>query len=274
MNMFAIQLSLKNHQIENYVKSLKKHNLDYTFFSVYSDNDLIDNLPEVYGVNPFISLASIKGLKISQNLTEKNFNSLEDFNLFSNNFKKSFFYDIEKFDQKYYKNLDIPLLNKESEIINLKNNLKRKFNRDIFIKPTSDLKGFVGGILKKGETIEDFINKSRRMPNWIEESTLISEIKEIHSEYRFFIVDNEVVGSSRYMLKKSVVPSKDIPEEVMLVAPKYAKLYNPNRVFTMDLALLKNGSIEIVEYNCFNGSGTYEADLDNLVDILSKFNIN
>lgn len=273
MNMFAIQLSLKNHQIENYVKSLKKHNLDYTFFSVYSDNDLIDNLPEVYGVNPFISLASIKGLKISQNLTEKNFNSLEEFNLFSNNFKKSFFYDIEKFDQKYYKNLDIPLLNKESEIINLKNNLKRKFERDVFIKPTSDLKGFVGGILKKGETIEDFINGSKRMPNWIEETTLISEVKDIHSEYRFFIVDNEVVGSSRYMLEKSVIPSKDIPEEVNLIAPIYAKLYNPNRVFTMDLALLKNGSIEIVEYNCFNGSGTYDADLDNLVDVLSKFEI-
>jgi hypothetical protein len=271
--MFAIQLSLKNHQIENYVKSLKKHNLDYTFFSVYSDNDLIDNLPEVYGVNPFISLASIKGLKISQNLTEKNFNSLEEFNLFSNNFKKSFFYDIEKFDQKYYKNLDIPLLNKESEIINLKNNLKRKFERDVFIKPTSDLKGFVGGILKKGETIEDFINGSKRMPNWIEETTLISEVKDIHSEYRFFIVDNEVVGSSRYMLEKSVIPSKDIPEEVNLIAPIYAKLYNPNRVFTMDLALLKNGSIEIVEYNCFNGSGTYDADLDNLVDVLSKFEI-
>lgn len=58
-----------------------------------------------------------------------------------------------------------------------------------------------------------------------------------------------------------------------LIAPIYAKLYNPNRVFTMDLALLKNGSIEIVEYNCFNGSGTYDADLDNLVDVLSKFEI-
>lgn len=273
MNKFAIQLSLKNHQIENYVKSFKRHNLDYTFFSVYSDNDLIENLPEIYGYNPFISLASIKGLKISQNLTENNFNSLEDFKLFANNFKKSFFYDIEKFDQKYYKNLELPLLNKESEIINLECNLKRTFEEDIFIKPTSDLKGFVGGILRKGETIEEFIKKSSRMPNWIKEPSLISKVKDIHSEYRFFIVDNEIVASSRYMLEKSVIPSKDIPEEVMIIAPKYAKLYNPNRVFTMDLALLKNGSIEIVEYNCFNGSGTYDAVLDNLVDVLSKIKI-
>ncbi len=273
MNKFAVQLSLKNHQIENYVKSFKKHNLEYTFFSVYSDNDLIENLPESYGFNPFISLASIKGLKISQNLTEKNFNSLEDFNLFGNNFKKSFFYDIEKFDQKYYKNLDIPLLNKESEIINLKDNLKRKFEEDVFVKPTSDLKAFVGGVLKAGETIEELIKRSSRMPHWMEEPTLISKVKDIHSEYRFFVVDNKVVASSRYMLEKSVIPSKDIPEEVMIIAPKYAKLYNPNRVFTMDLALLKNGSIEIVEYNCFNGSGTYDADLDNLVDVLSKIEI-
>lgn len=52
-----------------------------------------------------------------------------------------------------------------------------------------------------------------------------------------------------------------------------AKKYKPSKVFTMDIGLLKNGDIEIVEYNCFNGSGTYAAPLEDLIIELMKIKL-
>lgn len=274
MNKFILQLSLKNHQLENYVKALKYNNAEYTFYSIYSDNNLIENLPEDFTHNNYISFASIKGLKLSKSLSVNNFNNEEEFNKYSSTYKTSFFYeDGNRFDQKYYKNIGLPLLNANSTIIDLEKSFNLSFNRDVFIKPTSDLKAFVGGIMKSGTTIIEFLQNCQRMENWKIEPSLIAEVKDIHSEYRFFVVGDEVITGSRYMFKKEVLPSIDIPEIIWEQAHKLAKMYQPDRVFTMDLALLENGNIEIVEYNCFNGSGTYYAPLNDLIKRLMDFNI-
>jgi hypothetical protein len=265
MNKFTIQLSLKNHQIENYVNALKNVGAKYSFFSLYSDTNLIDNLPLDFKDGNYITFAAIKALKLSRDLKPEFFENIDCYNLYKETYYKSFFYDDNLFDQKNYKNLDLPMINKNCEIISLKDNLDRTFEIEKFIKPTSDLKGFVGGIIKPGVSIEDFILNSARMPDWINEVSLISDIKEIHSEYRFFVVNNKVITGSRYMLNKEVLPSEIIPESVLSKAHELAKAYTPERVFTMDLGLLSNGEIEIVEYNCFNGSGTYYAPLEELM---------
>lgn len=165
------------------------------------------------------------------------------------------------------------MLNGESTIINLADNLNKTFDREVFIKPTSDLKGYIGGIIPVGTTIYDFLMRSSYMPHWKSEPTLIAEVKDIHSEYRFFVVGDRVVTGSRYILNKEVNPSVNIPKEVADKAVELAKVYAPDKVFTMDLALLNNGSIEIVEYNCFNGSGTYLAPLEELMKELMTLNI-
>lgn len=273
MNKFNIQLSLKNHQIENYVNALKNVGGSYSFFSLYSDTNLIDNLPLDFKDGNYITLAAIKALKLSRSLKPEFFENTNFYNLYKETYYKSFFYDDLLFDQKNYKNLDLPMINKNCEIISLHDNLDRTFDKEKFIKPTSDLKGFVGGIIKPGESIQEFILNSVRMPDWIDEISLISDIKDIHSEYRFFVVNNKVITGSRYMLNKEVSPSEIIPEIVLSKAHELAKFYTPAKVFTMDLGLLSNGDIEIVEYNCFNGSGTYYAPLEELMIELMNLEI-
>lgn len=274
MNSFIIQLSLRQQTLERYITSFRRMNANYHLFSLYSETDLIDNLPEDFTANNYIALASIKGLKLSRQLKETNFNSVEEFKNYKSTYETAFFYkDGQRFDQKYYKHLGLPLLNSNSKIVDLNEYLDTKFDKDVFIKPTSDLKGFVGGILKAGTTMGEFIDKTSRMPHWELEPTLIADVKKIHSEYRFFVVGDEVITGSRYMYKTQVIPSTEIPNSIWSAAHVYAKKYQPDRVFTMDLALLENGDIEIVEYNCFNGSGVYHAPLDELVKRLMEIDI-
>lgn len=276
MNNFLIQLSLKSYQIERYIDALKRIGAKYSFFSVYSDCDKVANFPEDYNHQDYISLAGIKALKISMNPIIDNFINEKEYHSFSKNFKKSFFYkDKNKFDQNYYANLDInlPLVNKEAKFLNIKENLNKSFSQEMFIKPSSDLKGFTAGIIQPNQTIKDYIYTTSRQASWLEETILVSPIKSIHSEYRFFIIDREVVASSRYRLMNESATSPIIPKEVLEKAHELSKLYQPDRVFTMDLALLENEKIEIMEYNCFNGSGTYKANLEDLFHKLIRINL-
>lgn len=269
MNKFIMQLSMQNHQLMNYMTALKHVGAEYHFYSIYSKTNLIDNLPDDFVNNDYIAFATIKALKLSKELTPENFGSDELYQKYASTYQTAFFYeDADKFDQKYYKNLGLPLLNGDAMVIDLSDNLDRTFDREVFIKPTSDLKGYIGGIIPVGTTIYDFLMSGSYMPHWKSETTLVAEVKDIHSEYRFFVIGNRVITGSRYMLNKEVSASVDIPAEVQKMAVELAKVYQPDKVFTMDLALLNNGSIEIVEYNCFNGSGTYLAPLEELMQEL------
>jgi hypothetical protein len=171
------------------------------------------------------------------------------------------FYDFEKFDQAYYGNLGLPLLNSEAVYIPIKENLKKSFNVDKFVKPSRDLKAFDAGILKKEQTIEDFIMSKSRQRFFLEEQLVVSDVLEMNDEYRFFVVDNEVVAGSAYRRNGIVGENTIVPDIVLAIAKKYAFLYKPADIFTMDLARLKDGSIKIIEYNCFNCSGVYLCDL-------------
>jgi hypothetical protein len=276
MNQFLIQLSLKSYQIQRHVEALKKVGADYSFFSVYSDCDKVANFPEQLATKNFISLAGIKALKISCNPQIEHFLNEEEYLNFATQYKKSFFYkDKDKFDQNYYNNLDIslPLVNKDALYFDLNKELYKVFEEDMFIKPSSDLKGFTAGIIKQGQSIFDYIHTTSRQKDWMDELVLISPLKKIHSEYRFFIVNKEVVASSRYRLMNESATSPIIPKEVLNKAHELSKLYQPDKVFTMDLALLENENIEIMEYNCFNGSGTYKANLEDLFNQLMELNL-
>lgn len=266
MRHFNIQLSLKDIQLNIYTSAINKLGLKYNFFSVYSDSDEIHNLPET---GDYISLAGIKALKISrlsQNLITDSEVAL--------NFKKSFFYkDVKYFDQAYYSNSNLPLLNNNAKYISLKDNLLNTFEEDKFIKPSSDLKGFIGGILERGRTVQDFLNNTTFQSSYMEETLLISDVQSIHSEYRFFVINNEVITGSMYKKNDKILVSNIIPRDVMICAHAYSKLYSPDKVFVMDLALLNNNTVKIIEYNCFNGSGCYDSDMLLVFDILKNIEI-
>lgn len=77
--------------------------------------------------------------KLSNYLTE---NQIKNKDIFYKKLKEGIFYDEINFDQEYYNKLDLPLLNKNSVFISIKDNKELSFDNDYFIKPSKDLKVF------------------------------------------------------------------------------------------------------------------------------------
>ena len=123
----------------------------------------------------------------------------------------------------------------------------------------------VGGVIYAGETIQNYIARTGySSPNIKSEKIVVSDIKEIQEEYRFFMHENKILGCSRYMLNSEVNPSDFVPEDIKECAIKYSELYNPSELYVMDLAVTPEG-IKIVEYNCWNASGFYHSNIRDII---------
>ncbi len=68
--------------------------------------------------------------------------------------KAGLFYDVQKFDQRHYSALDLPLLNNGAQYLPLREHLKTSFPVDKFIKPSRDLKAFDAFVLPANQSIE------------------------------------------------------------------------------------------------------------------------
>lgn len=173
--------------------------------------------------------------------------------------RQGIFYDEQKFDQAYYAGLGLPLLNSDATMYPIAANLTLAFDSDRFIKPSKDEKAFDAGILASGETIEEFIARQPQARNWIGESAVIASCKAIIAEYRFFVVEGEIVTGSMYRFARKANFNANIPGDILAAAIEFAQMYQPHAVFTMDLAET-SGGIRIIEYNCWNASRLYAAD--------------
>lgn len=112
--------------------------------------------------------------------------------------------------------------------------------------------------------------------NWlIEQSVLdgtdelvMSPVVKLEAEWRFFVVDGEVVTGSMY--RKEGIRRRNLPVEsqVWEAAARATKEWMPSPNIVIDLALLSSGEYKVVEFNCLNSSGFYNSDVSKLVDAL------
>lgn len=271
---FLIQSSyIKLTEIDKKVEALKAINAEFADFGMIPFTKTITGLENILEKDYYyVFLGSIKTLKVileANHITDLNeFLTEEQINLsdyYLDRLKKGFFYDIEKFDQAYYNSFDLPLFNKNSLIMSFNEAKDKKFNETMFVKPTSDLKAFNGGFIEKDEIFKDFLNRQQLMSdvNYEDVKILIAPLKNSIEEYRFFVVNKEVVSGSKYMNRRVVTRSEYVPDFILQKAKEYALLYQPSAVFTLDLVLTDNNIVEIMEYNCFNCSGVYLNDLKN-----------
>lgn len=179
--------------------------------------------------------------------------------IYMNNLRKGLFYDVNKFDQLYYKDLDLPLLNRKAWYLPVMSNLDTKFDRDMFIKPSRDLKAFNGGIIEAGTSIEEYIKGQQYQAHYVDEVCIVSELVNIYAEYRFFIVNKKVSAYSQYRRGGQMNVTGHVDQSIIDVAKEYALYYQPHDIFVMDLCETPHG-VKIVEYNCWNASGLYHCD--------------
>jgi hypothetical protein len=268
--------------IEANFDTLSKLGFSYGNFGVIPFTKNITNLENIL-TNPnqhFIIRGGTKILTLLQNITNlKEVNDdlsteqLKYSDEYISMLKNGIFYNEQNFDQAFYGNFDLPLLNKGAKLYPIEQNLYLKFDTDVFIKPSKDQKAFNAGILEAGQTIYDFVNSQTHQNTYLTELAVIAPCKIITAEYRFFVVDKEVITGSRYRFADRVNISDIVPNNVLDCAKEYAKLYQPHDIFTMDLAETPNG-ISIVEYNCWNASGLYKTNIAKIFDSIHQFKLN
>lgn len=251
----------------------------YQSFGLIEGTTLITNLENI--LTSLDEIYIIRGGTKILHLLE-NYNNLEDFCPYLNNFqiehkhlffqklKNAIFYDSTLFDQAYYSQLNLPLLNKEAFFLPIKDNKNTSFHKAYFLKPSKDLKTFIPGILTPGQTIQEFIENSQHLKQYDHELALLSEVKTIFKEYRFFIINKKVITGSQYINENKIEHKAYVPENIIKIAQEFAQLYQPHAIFTMDLAETEQG-IKIVEYNCWNGSGLYKSNKNLLFKSVQEF---
>lgn len=265
--------------IQETFETLKRNQFPFSNFGVIAHTKEITNLENIL-TDPdehFIIRGGTKILSLLESMTSlKEANTfltdeqLQFGDIYKERLQEGIFYDEKSFDQAYYGGLNLPLLNEKSSLYPIKDNLDLRFDSNFFIKPSKDQKAFTAGILESGQTIKDFIHSQKYQNSYMEETAIIAPCKIITAEYRFFIVEKEVITGSMYRFANKGVLSEVIPKNIIDAAKEYAQLYQPHDVFTMDLAETPAG-IYIVEYNCWNASGLYKTDIAKIFDAVNEY---
>lgn len=266
---FIQDTNLREDQILKEVNILSDKKIKWQTFGIFRENNDITGIYD----EDFEQAILRCGIKVLRILTQKEDNNLT-LSLF-NKLKNGISYNPEKFDQSFYtKNINLPFLNMSGNIleINNKEDLYIWYSKDMFIKPTDDQKCFAADTLPAGQTLSVFL-ENRNIPfNVIsKEKILINSIIDIKGEYRFICLKDEIIGHSKYFESGKLDISGLIPKKIMDAANDFCKAYNPSDIYTMDLCELTDGSIKIVEYNCWNCCGLYNINKDILFSKINEY---
>ena len=142
----------------------------------------------------------------------------------------------------------------------------------LFIRPDNGNKSFSGKMVHKGDINHEH-NAMKNLEH-IDDSELImiSYCKNINNEYRYFIVNGEIVGKTQYMLNGKLFMDEFTDATCDHLANDISK--NDRQ---LDIAYVCDITVDnsdhepkIVEFNSINSSGFYSADIDSIVIKLSK----
>ena len=187
------------------------------------------------------------------------------------------FYDEPSFDQFNYGRV-IPkelLLNGEAIYSTLGHWKDVPMTRDVFVKPTRDLKAFAGCMVYKGQTAgEEIFSRPQDSSLSDDEVILIAPLREIVKEFRNFVVDGKVIDSSIYKIGSKVTyerPSAEEFEQINRFFDIVKSHYEPHDVYVVDFALLADGQWVVIEYNCLNCAGMYASDRRKVFSAIAQF---
>jgi hypothetical protein len=135
-----------------------------------------------------------------------------------------------------------------------------------FIRPDSDSKVFDGCVYDK----LSFARVAAKFSNNGAISVVVASPVEIEAEWRFFIVESEVVGCSEYRRWGRFSTHGSVPRAAIELAGELASLWSPAAVYCLDLAATSD-RIGVVEANCFNASRMYAAAIPRVVGAVNAF---
>jgi len=137
-----------------------------------------------------------------------------------------------------------------------------------FVRPCEDLKYFNGTVINK-ENLNSWKSEVFSKSNYLTKDTevALSPVQTIYKEYRFFVVDNNLVTGSLYKLGNQLCLDPNIEPDAYEFVLQMIEIWQPARAFVIDIALTQE-SYKIVEINCINSAGFYAADVSKIVNAI------
>lgn len=139
-----------------------------------------------------------------------------------------------------------------------------------FCRPSKDGKKFTGSVQWSDFYIRMFENFIRR-DSYTSFDVVIANPVDVQMEVRWFVVGGKVVEGSMYR-HKGTSRLERVTEDLDLVkeAQAFADIWLPHDNVVMDLGLV-DGQLKIVEFNCINTSGMYDANPFNVIGALYDY---
>lgn len=174
------------------------------------------------------------------------------------------------------------MLNYDSEVVLFKDAV---VTEDTFIRPIDDSKYFAGKVFSAEEFNEWQVKVcvlKEDYGNSLTGATLIQlcKPKKIYAEYRFWVVDKEIVTCSLYKRGDRVIYSSEVDQHVKRFATSVIRhgditlsmktfAWQPHRAYVLDVCETPDG-MKIVEINTINSSGFYAGNVQDLVLALEQ----
>lgn len=182
-------------------------------------------------------------------------------------------FDLQDFPfQKQLQHWGEHMLNHDSVVTTFEN---ARFTESLMhVRPVEDTKYFAGRLFDKEEFEGwqtqvcvlklDYGNSLRN-----ETEVQVSTPKEILREYRFWIVDGEIVTASLYKVGPTIMYSSDVEQRYYDYVQDRIAEWQPLQAFVIDVCDTPTG-IKIVEINTLNAAGFYAGDMQKLVFALEE----
>lgn len=141
---------------------------------------------------------------------------------------------------------------------------------EFFIKPVSPTRTFPGTPLHISG-VNDFIDRCEllKVPN--NELIFVSQLdKYIYDEYRFIVINKEIITHSRYRNYLGVKIDNKVPNEAIKYTEKIINMFNPQKGYVIDVCMKSNDEYKVVEYNSVHTSGLYACDRVKFVEAVNK----
>jgi len=149
----------------------------------------------------------------------------------------------------------------------------------LFVRPVHDTKAFTGLTMSKHDFHDwilqhSVIEEEEFQPLHKNTEIAIASYKEIYAEYRFFVVNAQVVTGSMYKRGSMVQYSNHIDDHVLKFAQSmvrywqekvdstlaiYPEAHAPAQAYVLDIADTPDG-LKVIEINNINSAGFYDAD--------------
>lgn len=136
-----------------------------------------------------------------------------------------------------------------------------------FVRPSEDLKQFSGQVMNAmdcAEWLKDRMLCASSGSYQLLKDTMVvlAAPKTILAEWRWFIVEGEVILGSLYRKQGQLFKKHETDADIIIEAQQLADGWLPSLCCVMDTAIIEESpDTKIVEFNCINASGFYDNDI-------------